>query len=271
MSAVEEPLDHPPSYDDCANHNAANILLQPTIHILAGQSIHAESASSAPLYKLNRGIATLSHATTEVEFERVEMTVRTDANDAPSVKQHTRNIYLLRHIPPSFIFSELALPAFFIEALSRKALGSMGLKRSRLRRTSWKVLPVDVSGRSSKWNVPSFVKDAEPLFEIRLKGGRYEWSDGGGNPIAVEDEGEGQHRLVVTAALRRETVDALVALWCCRLWQYSAEHQDPIYTGVDGGEFCSSASDTVPSWLTSPLVRRTLDMGKDFRAGTRIA
>ncbi|RWA04223.1 hypothetical protein EKO27_g10886, partial [Xylaria grammica] len=72
------------------------------------------------------------------------------------------------------------------------------------------------------------------LFELRKRDGRWEWAGKDGNAVAVEDEGDDTHRLIVTAALPRATVDALVALWCCRLWEYSAEHTEDVEQGMDG-------------------------------------
>ncbi|KAH9907286.1 hypothetical protein F4778DRAFT_777719 [Xylariomycetidae sp. FL2044] len=56
--------------------------------------------------------------------------------------------------------------------------------------------------------------------------GRYEWHDFNGRTVALEDGADGQDRLVVTAALERETVDALVGLWCLRLWHDSAKAKE---------------------------------------------
>ncbi|SPO01768.1 uncharacterized protein DNG_04441 [Cephalotrichum gorgonifer] len=227
--------DQPPPYDDDPS-NDVNKTLEPAILLLAAQSIHAESATSASLYQLNRGVADLTYATSEVEFSRVDRSVRTNSSDEPTVRPRVRHIYDLKH--QKGILGTLSSlpsdsPAFFIEAMSRKTLGCMGLKKSALR-SQWRALPVDITGKASKYNFPAFVKDAKPLFEIREKKGRYEWSDSEGNAIAVEDDGEGQRRLLVTASLQRDTMDALVALWCCRLWQYNAEHQEPLYSGMDG-------------------------------------
>ncbi|MBE3049693.1 hypothetical protein IMZ48_45795 [Candidatus Bathyarchaeota archaeon] len=33
--------------------------------------------------------------------------------------------------------------------------------------------------------------------------------------------------------LDRSTADALVAMWCCRLWQYNAEHEASLQSGVE--------------------------------------
>ena len=238
MTADIDAHDQPPAYDDGAS-NDVNALVPPTIHVLAGQSIRAESAHGAPLYQLDRGIATLSYATSEVEFMRVDRLVMQDANDEPTIKPRTRHIYDIKHIKGVYgtlSSLESKSPPIFIQATSKKnSVGHLGLKKSHMR-SHWKVLPVDVSGKSSKYGQPAFFKDAKPVFELRHKRGRYEWVDPEGNAIAVEDEGEDQYRFVVTATLRREVLDALVALWCCRLWQYSAEHQEPLFTGMDGGK-----------------------------------
>jgi hypothetical protein len=61
--------------------------------------------------------------------------------------------------------------------MSRGTVGDVGLKMARLR-SRWAALPLDTSDKS----------------------------DGG-----VEDEGDGQHRLVVAASLSRDSADALVS------------------------------------------------------------
>lgn len=236
MSAGSHPND-PPSYDDPKDDDV-NKTLDPTILVLSGQSIHAESANAALLYQLTRGVVKLTYTTSEVELRRVDRVVETDDNDEPAIKPRSRHIYDLKHIKGIHgTLSSLPQdsPPIFIEAITRKSLGNFALKKSLLR-SHWKALPVDTTGKSSKYNFTAFVKDAKPLFEIRHKHGRYEWTDTEGHAIAVEDGGEEQQRLLVTASLQRETVDALVALWCCRLWQYSAENEVPLYSGVDSGK-----------------------------------
>ncbi|KAH8756283.1 hypothetical protein F5883DRAFT_649441 [Diaporthe sp. PMI_573] len=225
--------DNPPVYDEVID------VCQPTILILAGQSIHAESAESAPLYQLNRGVASLTHSTSNVEFQRVQYTVKTTSGGAPTVKPRDRHIYNLKHnhtVPGGLQSWPSESPNFFIQSVSSttKEAGTLGLKRSRFPgRKQWKALPVDLSGKHSKndYGLPTFVKNAEPLFEINHKEAGYEWTDGEGKAVAVEDEGEDTHRLIVTASLPRKTLDALVALWCCRMWQHSADNTESIYGG----------------------------------------
>lgn len=233
--------DTPPSYDETID------VCQPTILILAGQSIHAESADSAPLYQLNRGIATLTHATLNVELQRVQYSVRTAPGGEPTIRPRERHIYNLKHIhrvPGGRDSWPSESPNYYIESVSSttREAGTLGLKKARFPlagRKQWGILPVDRSGKNSKngYGLPTFLKDATPVFEVHHKKEvGYEWTDGEGKAVAVEDEGDDTHRLIVTASLPRKTLDALVALWCCRMWQYSADHTDNIYSGVEEGK-----------------------------------
>jgi hypothetical protein len=174
-----------------------------------------------------------------VEFQRVQYTVKTTSGGEPTVKPRDRHIYNLKHnhtVPGGLQSWPSESPNFFIQSVSSttKEVGTLGLKRSRFPgRKQWKALPVDLSGKHSKndYGLPTFVKNAEPLFEINHKEAVYEWTDGEGKAVAVEDEGEDTHRLIVTASLPRKTLDALVALWCCRMWQHSADNTESIYGG----------------------------------------
>ncbi|KKY36667.1 hypothetical protein UCDDA912_g03339 [Diaporthe ampelina] len=234
-ATVIPSADTPPSYDEVID------VCQPTILILAGQSIHAESADSAPLYQLNRGIATLTHATRNVEFQRVQYSVKTRSGGEPAVKPRERHVYNLKHnhkVPGGLDSWPSESPNYYIESVSSttREPGTLGLKKSRFPgRKQWRVLRVDLSRNNSKcdYGLPTFVKGAEPVFEINHRKVGYEWTDGEGKAVAVEDEGEDTHRLIVTASLPRQTLDALVALWCCRMWQYSADHTDKIYSGME--------------------------------------
>ncbi|KAH8900809.1 hypothetical protein GQ53DRAFT_835686 [Thozetella sp. PMI_491] len=235
MSELPAATDLLPSYDDAADESCDE-LLPPTIFVLAGQAIYAESTTGAQLYQLNRGVAGLSHATLEVQFERIERSVKTRGDGEPAVKSRPRRIYVLKHLM-NVLRPDKAMPSsrpsYYIQAVSSRTLGNVGIRKSRFR-SQYKVLPVDVSGKKNEFREPQFLKDAKPLFEIAHKSDRYEWRDGDGNAIAVEDQGEGQHRLLVTASLHRQTLDALAALWACRIWQYSADHHERIHEGMEG-------------------------------------
>lgn len=234
----------PPSYND-ATEDQNDSIIQPAILVLAGQSVHAESAASAPLYEVNRGIATLSNATSEVEFNRVERTVKATRTGEPSIKSRQQEIYKLMsmgehtRLVKKLMFVPESTPSFYIKAVSRRrTLGNIGLKKEKrlFQDPRWLALPVDLSGKRSEYGLPTFINDSKALFDIRRKDGRWTWSDADGALIAMEDDADNQFRLIVTRALHRETLDALVALWCCRIWQDSADSQEKVHEGMEGGK-----------------------------------
>ncbi|KAI0528482.1 hypothetical protein GGR58DRAFT_495793 [Xylaria digitata] len=247
MSPQPEAADRPPSYAEAVTAlSPTDDAMQPMILVLAGQTIHAETASSAPLYHLDRGIASLSRVTAKVTLERVERVVRTSSDNEPSLRDHRRHVFTLERSWTVYNSLPSNCPHFFARAVSKHALGHFGLKKARLR-SAFTALPLDIAGKGNKLGLPGFANDAQPLFELRRRDGRWEWADKNGNAVAVEDEGDDTHRMIVTAPLPRTTLDALVALWCCRLWEYSADHTEEAQQGTDG-------------------IRSKLKMGKDAGA-----
>ncbi|KAI1325735.1 hypothetical protein F5Y16DRAFT_401065 [Xylariaceae sp. FL0255] len=182
MDLQNENLDCPLPYAEAAPAEgpAADDVIQPTILVLAGQTIHAETASCTPLYHLDRGIASLSRVTEKVTFERVEHKVRTSVNNEPSLRDHRRHVYTLERLWTVYNKLPATCPRFFARAVSKRALQHVGLKKSRMR-SGFIALPVDVTGRFKDSGVAAFVKDAEPLFKLQNKEDRWEWTDGNGN------------------------------------------------------------------------------------------
>ncbi|KAI0428956.1 hypothetical protein F5Y09DRAFT_343165 [Xylaria sp. FL1042] len=213
MPTPIETTDRPPPYTETVASSSTDDVIQPTILVLAGQTIHAETASCAPLYHHDRGIASLSRATSKVTLERVERSVRTSIDNEPSLRDRRRYVFTLER--------------------SWTVYNTLPPIKARLR-SMFTALPVDIAGRDNKLGLPGFTKDAQPLFELRRRDGRWEWADKDGNAVAVEDESDDIHRLIVTATLPRMTVDALVALWCCRLWEYSAGNAKGARQGMNG-------------------------------------
>ncbi|CAK7199493.1 hypothetical protein SEUCBS139899_002173 [Sporothrix eucalyptigena] len=250
------------SPDDAAGshtHLAADDLLAPVVLVLDGQAIYAASdPASVHLYEVNRGITSLTNATTVVEFARMEPRPNSSV-------PRSRHIYNLHHPPPSALtvtmtpFEGYFPPAsvlanaaaayngFFIQptAAPTRNLGPLGLKKkgitSLLSSTApvdhWTVSPVDLHGWAEVGH-PPYVADGVAFWDVRqVFGGAVKWVDSGGKDVAMEfdderagDEGKGKDgdwgekslpRLVVTASLRRELMDTLVAMWCCRLWEKS--------------------------------------------------
>ena len=224
MSLEDNIQGHPPAYDD----EPSKELWEPTILVLAGTTIHAESADTAPLYRLSRAVAHITVATKEVEFKRVERTVNTKA-DEPVIVPRSRHIYTLFCLGKG---NGWVLPRVFIKSESRRTMGHLGIKRSHLFvNRDLTVIPIDLSN-----NRPTLPSEMGPPFLIqRGKDGKDVWKDRDGKVLAVEDWSDKSHKLIITTSLHRETIDALVALWCGRIWQNSEENAEPLYKGLDAG------------------------------------
>ncbi|RYP61439.1 hypothetical protein DL771_010139 [Monosporascus sp. 5C6A] len=210
--------DEPPPYES-DEVNISDEIVQPVTLVLAGQSIHAESSESAPLYEVNRGVSSLSYVDTTVEFSRIEHNVRTGPDETPLIKQRSRHLYNLVHVKEAWKAAGL----FRLQSVSRRTMGNFGLKStSRLREGDFKVVRM-ISTKDDS-NEPSFEDGGRYLFEVKRNGSRCQWTNSYGSPIAIEDVNVSQHVLVITAPLSREQADVLVATWCLRLWYDSAQN-----------------------------------------------
>ena len=225
-----------------------NEIWEPTALILDGTTIYAESTDSVPepLYHLSRAVAFLTVSTKEVEFERIERTTKTNS-DERIIKPRSRHIYTLKYItkvPGGFGAPVVGWesPRVFIQSVSRRTIGHLGIKRSRfLLKKGLKVVPIDLSAKKCATNngLTSFDKDVEPMFLIQPKAGggnMWVWTDGNGKEVAVEDRSD-HYKLKFTVSLHRGTIDALVALWCGRIWEHSDENATPLEGGLDRGTF----------------------------------
>ncbi|CAK7242649.1 MAG: hypothetical protein STHCBS139747_004145 [Sporothrix thermara] len=210
-----------------------------------------------PLYEVNRGITNLTDATAVVAFARMEPRMKSPVPRS----RHIYNLHhpppsLMRSSTSAYPYY-----GCFIEptgAPTRKR-GPLGLKRRGLARVGpvsavaadhWSVLPVDLYGWAELGH-PPFVAGAAALWNVRqVSGGAVKWVDGDGKDVALEigredaaaaaasvttttgeaaATGQGRNdkkktelpRLIVTTSLRREDMDTLVAVWCCRLWERS--------------------------------------------------
>lgn len=240
MSSANGSDDLPPAYD-IENDGP----WPPTILVLVGQSIHAESAASAPLFQLSRGIDNVGSAMTEVELSRVQYGVKTgggpDAEETPAMKKpRPRHVYTLKSMsraPGGMESLPSTSPHYYIQATSRQqqTLGHLGLRKSRLR-SRYSALPLDMSVKGD-YGIPQFAKDAKALFQTQKKGDQWAWTDGEDKVVALQEESDGQHKLLVSAEMRSDAMASLVALWCCRIWEVSAENAPKVGGGIDGGEF----------------------------------
>ncbi|KZL68177.1 hypothetical protein CI238_08870, partial [Colletotrichum incanum] len=220
-----------PSYNEASP--PGQDILQPTTLVLAGQAIHALTPDSPSLYRLSLGIADLSDITTQVELSRVE------PNRSGSGRE--RHIYDLKHmrsVPGGYEKLPADSPRYFIQRASRRLPdpAALGIKKSSSfipgKVAHSTAVPVDISGKTSKYGIPNFYKDGVAIFGTN---GR-EWTDAQGNAVAVmhDDKAERQHSLIVTAALPRGQFDMLVALWCCHVWEFSVNNAAKVHEGMNG-------------------------------------
>lgn len=231
--------ESPPTYTES---ELTNDIWEPTILVLNKTTIHRESTNSPALYRLSRAVSAITAVTKVVELERIEHTVKTKlaSNDLePVVKPRSHHIYNLRYWRRPTGLGALmvgwTVPDIRIQSVSRSGtLGHLGLKRPRFQqKTELKVYPMDISGDVVSW-LPSSSKNTKPVFQIKQKDGKNTWKDGDNRVIATEDlDGEDQHKLIITVSLHQEIVDALVALWCARIWQHSNQNIDE---GLDSGK-----------------------------------
>lgn len=246
----------PPYQAESQNDAQDDQLVHPTIFVLAGQFIHIETPSSPPAYELSRGIATLTKATEKVEFERVDHTINApsspadaDADDdgggaaVPTVKRRRRHLYDLRRTAKQprtgFARSRASsdAPEYYIHSCSRRALGHVGLcKASRGGYAAgFSTMPVNVAANQQV----RFAQDGSPLFKLQKQGDFAQWVsavEGGVGTVAVEDDKDSRHRHILMKAIRRKEVDALVALWCCRIWQDAAVKSETARAEVEGSK-----------------------------------
>ena len=218
--------------------------VEPTIFILAGQAIHAETAYSPAAYELNRAVATLTKSTEKVEFQRVDQVISAASSDgAPTVKSRRRHLYDLRRTvkQPRIGFSRSRsnsdAPEYYIHSMSsRRTLGHVGLSKSRHGgfAAGFTAVPVSVATTSQA----RFAEHKPPLFALRRTKDRSQWvAADGDETVAIEDAADEQQRLILMKAMPRKEVDALVALWCCSIWQDAAERAEEARHEVGGSKW----------------------------------
>ncbi|KAK7917994.1 hypothetical protein PG985_009868 [Apiospora marii] len=240
------------------NSHEEDDLLQPVILIMAGRFVHPESARASPLYELSQDVDRLSGAYSTHTLERLEHGVAITPRNVPRITRRRRRLYHLKHVSPALSPS---FP-FQAEALSRQCLGNLGLCRPAAalhvpyfqtgEGSSRVVLLKERSdgggGLPKGYNAYRHAEmEAGQVFEFQQRrrrqrpwsqrkrgsggnggrnnggGGSYEWAMADGGRLAIEDDADGQHKLVVTSAVTRQTMDALVACWCLRLWRNNYE------------------------------------------------
>lgn len=284
MAEQWQDPQQPPSYISTTGD-----VQEPVILILTGQTIHAESPDAPQLYELNRGITSLRHTTNNVELTRVERTVTGVNNDdvdaaaleseaatgekTPHIKLRRRHILDLVHPTDGSLASKLlSTPAYYIKSKSKSThAGNWALKKAHLR-SHWQALPVKIQAATGHYGEPAYEDGGKPLFEVAKGSGKQggsglEWKDGEtGETLAVEDcsKEENEFRLITMKAMDRKTLDAIVGLWCCRLWDESARSHAPVDDKGEGGE-CFNSHAVTPD-VTKSIELLTWDLCIVYRS-----
>lgn len=153
---------------------------------------------------------------------------------APRIKLRRRHIFNLVHPTGTTAAAETAV-GYYMKPLTKTThAGAYGLKKKShsLRADKWKVLPVRDKAKDGE---PRFEDKGRPLFQVakgKSGGGAYEWMDAKGVVLAVEEEEEeGMRRLRMVERMESRVMDALVAMWCCRIWAEAVEAQPQVHEG----------------------------------------
>ncbi|KAI1081393.1 hypothetical protein F5B20DRAFT_579256 [Whalleya microplaca] len=224
MSVSPHGEDPPPYIPP--SHNEAEELLQPVILILSERFIRIQSVNSTPLYELSRDIRRSSGCEAQVSLDRLIHSVRTNADGTPRVTHRNRHIFDLKHMPP--ILSK-GFP-YCLDAISRTSMGNLALKTTSFPRPGFKVMKIEPErgdGFPKGYTARrKSLKEVELIFEVLRKQGHFEWLSPDGNRIAVEEEIEGQYKLIVMSPVPRKIMDAMVGSWCLRIWRDNSKVDD---------------------------------------------
>lgn len=138
-------------------------------------------------------------------------------------KQQKRHIFYRAH--PAGADFQTDTPAYYITSVSREGtLGYIGLRSTKplLQRPQLEAM---LSAARTAADKPLFDENPSVVFGIRPKmlSGRNTWVDSDRSQVAVEERKGSHHTLDITAPMRREVRDALVATWCLKVWHDTAE------------------------------------------------
>ncbi|TKX24024.1 hypothetical protein C1H76_3962 [Elsinoe australis] len=213
----------PPSYEDAIGELSTAPTLEPADLLLTGSHVSAERGPETPLYQLGWDVTSTSESTqkSSATFERVQHVRPEKAESTAPLKQQNQLLFYLAHDAD---VQDGSSPAYYITSATADMLGNISLEstKSKLGKSDFKcLLSVDKTAKDAQL----FDPHPQSLFEVKSKmiGGRYSWTNSGGEQIAYEEAKNDQHKLVVTASLEEAKRDALVATWCLRLWHDTAE------------------------------------------------
>ncbi|KAM5344328.1 hypothetical protein ACJ41O_012865 [Fusarium nematophilum] len=196
-------------------------------------------------------------------FERVEYDDPEGSKGISSLKQLNKHLFYLAH--PVNAQYRKDLPAYYITSVSAEMPGNIHLEVSKtlLQKTEFKAMLS--ANKTSADDVLFDEQTQQTLFSIKPKwaGGQHQWTDSDGHKVAYEGGKGDEHKLVILAPLKRQTRDALVALWALRLWHDTAESK-----AAKREELENLTAPTTPSaYPDMKMAKRTGALGAAAGAG----
>ncbi|KAI8956702.1 hypothetical protein F5Y11DRAFT_342188 [Daldinia sp. FL1419] len=192
-------------------------VLEPTTLMLKDRHIVAETQPNNWLYEVGGDVTAIPQKATSMTFKRIEDNRLPEVDSITSTEGQDGHIFYLAH--PLGAQYRTDIPSYYLTSVAPDTPGNVGLEisRSRLGNIIFKAL---VSSGRSWTDHPLFNHDLELLFIAKQKWaiGHYIWTNSNNELVAYEDDKDDQHRLAITAPLRRDIRDVLVATWCLRIW-----------------------------------------------------
>lgn len=218
-----EPLEPPPAYEQVVE-DPPKYKIEPSVLVLDGESIHDEASPKTPLYRLSRKVTIVIPNKSSIKFERIEHVPpqKDESTARPTERRH--HMFYLVH--PSNARYRTDVHPYYMTAKKPSMLGNVRLEAatSRLQKTEFKAL---LSAGRSAADDPLFDENdgKKVLFSAkpRWMGGRCNWTDTKGKELAFEDGKGEKPRLIITTAMEVDVRDALVAIWCLKVWRDTNE------------------------------------------------
>lgn len=210
--------DPSPIPDDAAGNKMMKELLDPEVLTLHGKSITSDTASDEERYKLSHSVLSLPRETKDAtDDERI---------DLRSTKGH--HFFLVRpQLPKATDTWHLASKwpeekeSHRIVLWSHSPLKSTSQASKQEQFTA--VLRADVHMTSSHEPDRDLLLTMQPRW---LSTNEFNYLDGDGRQLACEERDGGGYKLVVTVEMSQGLRDAVVALWCLRVWRETVRREE---------------------------------------------
>lgn len=236
--------DLPPPYEEDDGDKPGD-MVEPLLLSFTNKSIAslplAAGEEPIEMYTLSWDFMHNPKYTRDVSLHRIVRSLRMISSGDPKVKLRERPAYYFRCMTrTSMQVDTLRMPTAWACRDSRSELGNFGLRQKR-RDKSVEVRSIEKAtpravGAGLLEVVPRWsARDEKTLFSVSRGGA---WKDANGEQVALAEERTGgEHTLRTSRALRRDTLDALVAVWCCRLWMMAVVEMRKDPANQMSGEF----------------------------------